>query len=59
MGTGRLTDSVRYLRVRMVENWDLSKRQVSGLSELNLYGAVLVSPEELAAKEAAASVRKK
>ncbi|MBO4810429.1 MAG: DUF4959 domain-containing protein [Prevotella sp.] len=53
-----MTDSVRYLRVRMVENWDLSKRQVSGLSELNLYGAVLVGPEELAAQEAAATSRK-
>ncbi len=48
-----MTDSVRYIRVRFVENWDLSKRGVSGLSEINLYGSVLVTPEELAAKEAA------
>ena len=53
-----MTDSVRYIRVRFVENWDLSKRVVAGLSEINLYGAVLVTPEELAAKEAAASSRK-
>ena len=48
-----MTDSVRYIRVRFVESWDLSKRGVSGLSELNLYGQQLLSPEELAAKEAA------
>ena len=46
-----MTDSVRYIRVRFVENWDLSKRGVSGLSELNLYGQQLLTPEELAAKE--------
>jgi len=46
-----MTDSVRYIRVRLVENWDLSKRGVSGLSELNLYGQQLLTPEELAAKE--------
>lgn len=36
-----MTDSVRYVRVRLVENWDLSKRTVSGLSEISLYGSVL------------------
>ena len=46
-----MTDSVRYIRVRMVENWDLSKRNIAGMSELNLYGSILVSHEELAAKE--------
>ena len=47
-----MTDSVRYIRVRMVENWDLSKRNIAGMSELNLYGSILVSHEELAAQEA-------
>ena len=46
-----MTDSVRYIRVRMVENWDLSKRNIAGMSELNLYGSILVSHEELAARE--------
>ncbi len=50
-----MTDSVRYIRVRMVENWDLSKRNIAGMSELNLYGSVLVSHEELAARENQAS----
>ena len=36
----------------MVENWDLSKRNIAGMSELNLYGSILVSHDELAAKEA-------
>ena len=39
----------------MVENWDLSKRNIAGMSELNLYGSILVSHEELAAKEAQAA----
>ncbi|MBR6181221.1 MAG: DUF4959 domain-containing protein [Prevotella sp.] len=50
-----MTDSVRYIRVRMVENWDLSKRNIAGMSELNLYGSILVSHEELAAREAQAA----
>ena len=50
-----MTDSVRYIRVRMVENWDLSKRNLAGMSELNLYGSILMSHEELAAKEAQAA----
>ena len=55
-----MTDSVRYIRVRMVENWDLSKRNIAGMSELNLYGSILVSHEELAAKEGqAAAPRRK
>ncbi len=55
-----MTDSVRYIRVRMVENWDLSKRNLAGMSELNLYGSILVSHEELAAKEnQAAAPRRK
>jgi hypothetical protein len=47
-----MTDSVRYIRVRMVENWDLSKRNIAGMSELNLYGSILVPHDELAAREA-------
>jgi hypothetical protein len=56
-----MTDSVRYIRVRMVENWDLSKRNIAGMSELNLYGSILVSHEQLAAKEGqgAKSARRK
>ena len=50
-----MTDSVRYIRVRMVENWDLSKRNIAGMSEINLYGSILMSHEELAAKEAQAA----
>ena len=50
-----MTDSVRYLRIRMVENWDLSKRNLAGMSEINIYGSILMSHEELEAKEAASA----
>ena len=46
-----MTDSVRYIRVRLVENWDLSKRTISGMSELTLYGELLVSHEQLLEQE--------
>lgn len=48
-----MTEPVRYIRVRLVENWDLAKRTVSGLSELSLYGSVIVSSSELAEQETA------
>ncbi len=50
-----MTDSVRYIRVRFVENWDLSKRGCSGLSEITLFGELLLSPAQLAEREAAES----
>lgn len=49
-----MTTPVRYIRIRMVENWDTSKRGLSGMSEINLYGQQIVSAEELKAQEAAA-----
>lgn len=48
-----MTEPVRYIRIRMVENWDTSKRGLSGMSELNLYGQQILTPEELKAQEAA------
>lgn len=50
-----MTEPVRYIRIRMVENWDTSKRGLSGMSELNLYGQQILTPEELKAQEAAAA----
>lgn len=47
----QMTDSVRYVRVRMVESWDMAKRTLSGMSELNLYGTVLVDYKTLAEEE--------
>lgn len=48
-----MTQPVRYIRIRMVENWDTSKRSMSGISEINLYGELIKSPEQLKAEESA------
>lgn len=53
-----MTAPVRYIRIRMVENWDTSKRGLSGMSEINLYGQQILTHEELKAQEAAGSRRK-
>lgn len=36
-----MSPDTRYIRVRFLENWDMSKRTVSGLSELTLYGGII------------------
>jgi len=37
----KLSPACRYIRIRITSNWDLSKRQVSGLSEIELYGGIV------------------
>jgi hypothetical protein len=37
----KMSEQTRYIRVRFLQNWDMSKRSVTGLSELTLYGAVI------------------
>lgn len=49
-----MTEPVRYIRIRMVENWDTSKRGLSGMSEINFYGQQILTPEQLAAQEGTA-----
>lgn len=36
-----LSPSCRYLRIRFTSNWDKSKRTVSGLSEITIYGGIV------------------
>lgn len=36
-----LSPNCRYLRIRFTSNWDKSKRQVSGLSEIEIYGGIV------------------
>ena len=36
-----LSPKCRYLRIRFTSNWDKSKRQVSGLSEIEIYGGIV------------------
>ena len=52
-----MTENVRYVRVRLVESWDLSKRGVSGISEINLYGAVVKDWKTLKEEESASSAK--
>lgn len=52
-----MTEPVRYIRIRMVENWDTSKRGLSGMSEINLYGQQILTADELKAQEAANAKR--
>ena len=36
-----LSPDVRYLRIRFTSNWDTSKTECSGLSEINIYGGLV------------------
>jgi len=55
-----MTAPVRYIRIRFCENWDTSKRSLTGMSEINLYGELLTSPEQLAEEESVpASIKRR
>lgn len=36
-----LSPKCRYLRIRFTANWDMSKREASGLSEIEIYGGIV------------------
>lgn len=40
-----LSPKCRYFRIRFTSNWDKSKREVSGLSELTIYGGIVSDGE--------------